>query len=314
MRLPSSPGYGGKSRPSASRPSLMHWIMRAIGCPRKAKRKSNYRMPDASQCHVLREPLFVDQGAALPVIEIPLARRQSRRIAFGEAALDEPPGSSCRQHEQSDEPQLARPLFDLVHQGLAVPFATEIRMHGERSKLAHFFFWKSIQRRTADDHVVVLGDDETLDLHFQALSRAAHQDSLIFKRLDDRKNSADVIDRGAAQMRQRTRRDHGADTVAREKLQKQRGVVVARDEVRALDAVVAGTDGARQVMLHIRGQLGALGSKRLGIVRGKLCQQLASTVADAVVVHEKNKLVGSELHGNLGGDLLDREVENLSGR
>ena len=115
-------------------------------------------------------------------------------------------------------------------------------------------------------------------------------------------------------MRQRTRRDHGADTVAREKLQKQRAVVVARDEVRALDAVVAGTDGARQVMLHIRGQLGALGSKRLGIVRGKLCQQLASTVADAVVVHEKNKLVGSELHGNLGGDLLDREVENLSGR
>ena len=160
----------------------------------------------------------------------------------------------------------------------------------------------------------MLGDDEALDLHFQALSRAAHEDSLIFERLDNRKNSADVIDRGAAQMRERTRRDHGADTVAREKLQEERTVVVTRDEVRALDAVVAGADGARQVMLHIRGQLGAPDNKRLGVVRGKLRQQLASTVADAIVVHEEDKLVGNELHGNLRGDLLNREVEDLSSR
>src|SRR5438876_10506657 len=32
MRLPSSPGYGGKSSPSASRPSLMQWTVRAMTC------------------------------------------------------------------------------------------------------------------------------------------------------------------------------------------------------------------------------------------------------------------------------------------
>src|SRR5207249_1387706 len=110
-------------------------------------------------------------------------------------------------------------------------FTAKIGMHCERGKLADLFVWKSVQRRTADDHIVVLGDDEALDLHFQALSRAPHQDSLIFERLDDRKNSTDVVDRGAAQMRERTRGNHGADPVTREKLQQQGAIVVTRNEV-----------------------------------------------------------------------------------
>src|SRR6266550_4367228 len=111
MRFPSSPGYGGKSRPSASRPSLMHWIMRAIDCPRKAEKRGNYRTADTG---CLRKLLFVDQRAALPVVEVPLARGQPRWIAFDKAALGEPSRGSRGQHEEPGEPQLPRTLLDLV--------------------------------------------------------------------------------------------------------------------------------------------------------------------------------------------------------
>src|SRR5205085_865808 len=124
----------------------------------------------------------------------------------------------------------------------------------------------------------------------------------------DRKYSAHVVDGRAAQVRERTRGYHGPDAVPREELQKQRSVMMARYEVRALHPVIAGADGAWQIVLHVRGQLGSLGEKRLGVVRRKLGQELSPAVADPIVVHEENELVRGELHGNLGCDLFQRKV------
>ncbi len=103
------------------------------------------------------------------------------------------------------KPELARALLDLVQQRLAVAFAPEVGMHRERGELARSLLRESIERRAADDHAVVLGDDEALDFHLQALARAAHQDALVLQRLDDRQDAADVVDRRAAQMRERRR-------------------------------------------------------------------------------------------------------------
>ncbi len=83
-------------------------------------------------------------------------------------------------------------------------------MHGQCGKLSGLLAGKGIQRRAADDHAVVLGDDEALDLHFQPLARAAHQHALILQRLDDGQDAADVVDRRAAQVGQRRGRDHRA--------------------------------------------------------------------------------------------------------
>ena len=150
------------------------------------------------------------------------------------------------------ELQLARARLDLVHQRLAVALAPEVRMHGQRRELADLLLGKRVQRGAADDRAVVLGDDEALDLGLQPLARAAHQNALLLERLDDREDAADVVDRRAAQVRERRRRDHRAHAVAREELEQQRAVEVAADEVRALDAVVAGADRARQVVLDVR--------------------------------------------------------------
>ncbi len=124
-------------------------------------------------------------------------------------------------------------------------------MHGERGELADLLVGKCVQRGAADDRVVVLGDDEALDLHLEPLARAADEDALLLERPDDLQDAADVVDRRAAQVRERRRGDHRPDAVAREELEQQRAVDVAADEVRALDAVVAGADRAGQVV-HAR--------------------------------------------------------------
>ena len=124
--------------------------------------------------------------------------------------------------------QLARARLDLVHQRLAVAFAPEVGMHGQRGELADLLVRERVERGAADDLAVVLGDDEALDLALQPLARAAHQHALLLERLDDREDAADVVDRRVAQVRERRRRDHRADAVAREELEQQRAVDVAR--------------------------------------------------------------------------------------
>src|ERR1700704_6577650 len=79
-----------------------------------------------ARCDGSGERLFVDQGSALPVVEIALLFGKPRRIAFDESALDEPSRGSRGQHEQARKPELARTLLDFVQERLAVPFAAEI--------------------------------------------------------------------------------------------------------------------------------------------------------------------------------------------
>src|SRR6185295_3447996 len=111
------------------------------------------------------------------------------------------------------------------------------------------------------------GDDEALDLGLQALARAAYEDALFLERLDDLQQSADVVDRRVAKVRERRGRDHRADTVAREELEQQRAVEVTADQVRSLHAVVAGADRARQVVLDVGGNLvSTVREHRLGIL------------------------------------------------
>src|SRR5207248_570347 len=74
MRLPSSPGYGGKSRPSASRPSLTHFTIRAI-----------------DRLYALQK----DLRTAAPVVERLALRRQRGDVAGSKALLEKPMGSVC---------------------------------------------------------------------------------------------------------------------------------------------------------------------------------------------------------------------------
>jgi hypothetical protein len=102
--------------------------------------------------------------------------------------------------------------------------------------------------------VVVFRHHEALDLRLEALARASHQHALLLERLDDGEHATDVVDRRVAHVRERGRRDHGADAVAGEELERQRAIVVAADQVPALDAVVARAIDAGKVDADVGGE------------------------------------------------------------
>ena len=71
---------------------------------------------------------------------------------------------------------------------------------------------------------------------------------------------------------------------------------------------------ARQVVLHVRGELAATrGEQRLGVARGQVGEQLPPPVAHAVGLHQEDELVRVQAHRDLRCDLLEREVEDLAG-
>ena len=118
----------------------------------------------------LLQRLLIDERLPLVIVERLLLMRQLGDGSGAKTALQEPMRRSGREHEQLLQPQLARALLDFLQQRFAVALALEVGMDGERSELADGFLGKRIERGTTDDVIVVLGDDEALDLLFQALS------------------------------------------------------------------------------------------------------------------------------------------------
>ena len=187
-------------------------------------------------------------------------------------------------------------------------------MHSEGSQLSGALLGKCVERCAANDRAVVLRDDEALDLHFEPFARAAHEHAVCLQRLDDRQDPADVVDRRAAQMRERRGGDHRAHAVASEQLEQQGAVAMAADEVRPLDTVVAGAERARQVDQHVRRKLGVAGEQRLGLACRQLRQKLPAAVAHAFGLHQKNELVRRKPHRDLRGHLFERQIEDFAGR
>src|SRR5215471_4258842 len=99
MRLPSSPGYGGKSSPSASRPSFTHFTIRAM-------------------TSIPLQRLLVDERFSLVIVERLLLLRQFRDRRRAKAALEEPVRRLRREHEEAFELEAPRALLDLAHQRL----------------------------------------------------------------------------------------------------------------------------------------------------------------------------------------------------
>src|SRR3954468_13020470 len=90
MRLPSSPGYGGNWRPSASRPSLTHFTIRAIG-----------------RLYALQKHL----RTALPVVERLALRRERGDVTGPEPLLEEPVRGVGREREELAQLQRFRSLL-----------------------------------------------------------------------------------------------------------------------------------------------------------------------------------------------------------
>src|SRR5439155_25658859 len=110
MRLPRSPGYGGKLRPSASRPSLTHFTIRGI-----------------SRLYALEK----DLRTAAPVIQSLALGRQRGDVARAESLLDEPVRRVRGEREDLAQLERLGALLAGQQQPFAVARVAVLRRHRE---------------------------------------------------------------------------------------------------------------------------------------------------------------------------------------
>src|SRR6185503_8847902 len=129
--------------PSASRPSLTHFTILAIG-----------------RLYALQK----DLRAALPVVErLPLLG-QGLHVGSAEALLEEPVRGVRGERENAAQPQAARPILAGFQQPLAVARVAVAIGDRQAGELRALVARVRVQRRAADDHAVVLDDEEVADL------------------------------------------------------------------------------------------------------------------------------------------------------
>src|SRR5437660_12860746 len=270
IRLPSSPGYGGKSSPSASRPSLTHFTIRGIG-----------------GLYALQK----DLRTAPPVVERLALRGQRRDVPGTKALLEKPVRGMRRQREELAQLQRLGALLAGMQQPLAVARAAILGRYRRAGELLALRVGKRVERRAAADRAVVLDDDEVADLGFQQLAASFHQRAVGFERLDEREHAADVLDARRPQLLERIGGDHRADAGVREKLEQQRAGPAARTPMRAAGARAARPPRVLDRPGGLGGQV-AFSHERFSLARGELAHHLPPPVARQLV-GEHEELLGA---------------------
>src|SRR5438105_3710089 len=215
MRLPSAPGYGGNSSPSASRPSLTHFTVLAIG-----------------ELYSLEKHL----RAAAPVVQRLPARRQRRDVGGAEALFEEPVRGVRGEREHAADAQRPGTLLAGLEEILAVACVAIALRHRKAGELGALFLLEGIKRRAADDDPVVFHHLEVADLRLEQLAAALHQGAVGFERLDEREHALHVLDARRAQLLDGGGGDHRAHARVREELEQQRPRGAPRDDVAARHA------------------------------------------------------------------------------
>src|SRR3954468_7278944 len=124
--------------PSASRPSLTHLTVLAIG-----------------ELYSLDEHL----RAPPPVVELAPARRQRADVGGAEFLLEEPVRRPRREGEHAPQAQGAAARLAFAQQPDAVAGFAVLRGDGEAGELAAALVGVGIQRRAADDDAIVVDDE-----------------------------------------------------------------------------------------------------------------------------------------------------------
>ena len=87
-------------------------------------------------------------------------------------------------------------------------------MHRDAGHFADFLFRERIERSAGNRGVIALNNREFIDFHLQLFAGAAHQNALLLQRANQLKNTADIVNGGAANLLGAFHDDLGADTVA----------------------------------------------------------------------------------------------------
>src|SRR5688572_26435800 len=201
MRLPSAPGYGGNSRPSASRPSFTHFTVRGI-----AKLYSFEK----------------DLRAPSPVVKLLATLGQCVHRRRAEALLEKPVRGMRGEREKLAQLEVLGALLARFEQPLAVARVAVPGVDREAGEFPALVVGERVQRRAADDASVVLDNQEVPDLGFEQLPASLDERAFGLERLDEREHAAHVLHPRRTQLFHRVGGDHGADTGVRKEFKQQR--------------------------------------------------------------------------------------------
>src|SRR6201996_9482085 len=183
----------------------------------------------------------------IPVVFLLARFGQPFGIDLLEAAFDEPVHGARGEHEYRLDAECLCAMFDSLQNSIAVALALNLRRYRQCRQFRGAGFRIGIQRRATENDSVVLDDGIGGDIAFDFRAAALDERAVTFEWLDQLQDSPDIVGRGLAQALEFLVDDHGADAVVREDFHQQRAVDRERQDVRSLDAALAGLDAVLQV-------------------------------------------------------------------
>src|SRR5690606_19552029 len=102
-----------------------------------------------------------------------------------EAALAEEVGRLGREHDELLEAGLSRALLDRADEHLAATGLAELVADREAGELARLLGGERVERGAAEEQPVALDHHEAIDVVFEELPRAVHEEPGLLERLED---------------------------------------------------------------------------------------------------------------------------------
>ena len=180
-------------------------------------------------------------------------------------------------------------------------------MHCYTRHFANSLFRERVQSGTGDGQVITLNNGEFVDLHFQLLARAAHQNTLLLQRADKLQNPADIVNGSATDLLGTFHYDLRTDPVAGEQFLQQCTIFLITDQMATAYATATGLHCPTQeahragaVIAFLFLQL----NTSLSFVRKQLGNNIAVIVGDTLRGAKADHFLGLQFDSQLRGDLL----------
>ena len=216
------------------------------------------------------------------------------------------------EHEQRLQALGAGLVFHVFEQHLAKAAVAFVLSHRQAGQFGGAGVGEGVHGHATIDLAVVLQHRIFADLHLQMLAAALDQHALLFQRLDQADDVADVFDAGVAHSHQRVAGDHGAIAAAGEVFHQQRAVGVTANQVGTGNAFSGGADGVGQVGADVI--LQPAGGQQ---VFGLLCCQRADQFLvqhHAALLDHENQFFRFQGNGDVGGQFFHGQIEGLAGQ
>src|SRR5690606_34548139 len=230
-----------------------------------------------------------------------------------EAPLPEPGFGLGGQHKQFANALPTGQLLD-HHQNVVTTACPPVgRVHGKAGQLSGALLGIVIEGCTANDGAIPFGNHKAVDFGFQHLPRATHQHALLFQRLDQLQNTADVFNPRRPNLFVMISADQRTRAVPGEQLFQQRAVFGIADDMSTAHALHAGITGGLEQGRIVTGH--GVVIQPLGRLTGRqLADQRAVFVQQAFIVNEHNELFGLQGGSNLAANIFIGKIEGISGR